>query len=471
MNPVRNLLINSLAIYDKSMIEFKSKPNIQQQISNGVNKNNQKGFTLTPYLGRGSDGFVVFFITILVLIAVFGIALSISLLTLGQQKIINNIIKATQSYYIAEAGIEDALLRLNNNPNMAALSYTFNIGSGTASIDILDMLAGSRTIISQGDSSNRTKKLRVVRAITTDGVSFFYGSQAGDGGIEMENNSVIYGNVFSNGNVIGSGTITETVIVAGNGNKIQGTVIDLIIGGDAYVHTCEDSNISGTLTYVSGGSFGSCTAGQFVDGGPNEIEPIDLPISQNQIDNWKSDIADAGVQFSSHIVLSGTTEHLGPLKIEGDLTVEIGATLILNGNLWVTGNILIENGGIISLDNGYSSTSGVIIANGKITAENGSILEGSGVEGSYIMLLSTDESFGDADNPAVYVKNTAEGAIFYASKGTIRLLNVADIREAVGWKIYLNNNAEITYETGLANLLFSSGPSGGWKVIEWKEIE
>ncbi len=421
-----------------------------------VKKNNQKGF-------------VVFFITILVLVAVFGIALSVSLLTLGQQKIINNIIKATQAYYIAEAGIEDALLRLNNNPSMAALSYNFNVGSGAASIDILDMLVGSRTIISQGDILNRTKKLRVVRAITTDGVSFFYGSQAGDGGIYMENNSIIYGNVFSNSSVMGSGTITETVIVAGNGNKIQGTMIDLTIGGDAYVHTCEDSNIAGTLTYVSGGSFGSCTAGGgFVNGGPNEIEPIDLPISQGQIDNWKSDIADAGVQFSSHIVSSGTTEYLGPLKIEGDLTIENNATLILNGNLWVTGNILIENGGIIRLDSGYGSTSGVIIANGNITAINGSILEGSGSEGSYIMLLSTSVYDG---SPAIDVMNTAEGAVFYASDGMIRLHNNADIHEAVGWKIYLDNNAEITYETGLANLLFSSGPSGGWKTIEWTEIE
>ena len=415
-------------------------------------------------------GFVVFFITILVLVAVFGISLSISLLTFGQQKIINNIIKSTQAYYISEAGIEDALWQLNNDPNMVALSYNLNVGNGSASIDISDLLVGSRTIISQGDILNRTKKLKVIRAITTDGVSFFYGSQAGDGGIYMENNSVIYGNVFSNGNVIGSGRITETVIVANNGNKIQGTVIDLTIGGDAYVHTCEKSKITGILTYVSGGSCGSCDVGQCVYGGPNEIEPIDLPISQSQIDNWKNDIADSDIQFSSHTVLGGVTEYLGPLKIEGDLIIENGAALILRGNLWVTGDIMIENGATIILDSGYGSASGIVIANGKITAINTSVLEGSGAEESYIMLLSTNDSV-DPANPAIDVNNTAQGAVFYASDGMIRLHNNADIHEAVGWKIYLDQKAEITYETGLANLIFSSGPSGGWKIIEWKEIE
>jgi hypothetical protein len=45
------------------------------------------------------------------------------------------------------------------------------------------------------------------------------------------------------------------------------------------------------------------------------------------------------------------------------------------------------------------------------------------------------------------------------------------IREATGYKLYLDNNAEIEYEVGLEDTTFSSGPSGGWDVVSWEEIE
>jgi len=33
----------------------------------------------------------------------------------------------------------------------------------------------------------------------------------------------------------------------------------------------------------------------------------------------------------------------------------------------------------------------------------------------------------------------------------------------------LKKHATITYDTGLANAEFSSGPSGGWKINSWKD--
>jgi len=37
--------------------------------------------------------------------------------------------------------------------------------------------------------------------------------------------------------------------------------------------------------------------------------------------------------------------------------------------------------------------------------------------------------------------------------------------------IDLNNNVIITYDSGLADLNFSSGPSGGWNISSWQEVE
>lgn len=417
-------------------------------------------------------GFIAFFIAILVLVIVFGIVLSISFLTLSQQKISGNIIKSSQAYYVAEAGIEDSLLRLNKGMNFSN-SYNLAVGQAFAAIEISDLIGGSITITSFGDVSDRIKKIRVIRAMSTEGVSFYYGAQAGDGGIEMESNSVIHGNVFSNGTVravTGTAQVDNSVIIAKSGNKLENLIVGSGSPDEARVHTCVDSIINGNFYYVSGGS-SNCT----VNGGsesvlPNEIDPEDMPISDEQIDNWKNEAAAGGVEFGDHTVLGGTTESFGPKKIEANLIIENNAALILTGTLWITGDIIINNGAAIRLDNNYGSTSGIIVADGGITAENGAILEGSGAAESFVMLLTTNNSL-DSANPAIFVKNNAQGAIFYTSVGMIRLRNNINIREATGWKIYLDNNAEITYESGLADLLFSSGPSGSWKIIEWREIE
>jgi len=49
--------------------------------------------------------------------------------------------------------------------------------------------------------------------------------------------------------------------------------------------------------------------------------------------------------------------------------------------------------------------------------------------------------------------------------------NNAILKEVSAYKIHLKNNAEVVYETGLANVLFSSGPGGGFEIKSWMEIE
>ena len=63
-------------------------------------------------------GFAAFFITVVILAIMLGIAFSITTLALGGQRNSANIVKSAQSYYVAEAGIEDALLRLKKTPTI-----------------------------------------------------------------------------------------------------------------------------------------------------------------------------------------------------------------------------------------------------------------------------------------------------------------------------------------------------------------
>ena len=114
-------------------------------------------FTLT----YNQKGFAALFITILVLAIMLGLAFSITILVLSRQRISKNIVKSTQAYYIAEAGIEDALLRLKENPTIPSLSYGINVGQGVGNVDISDTIGGSRTIISQGISLSEQEKFEL----------------------------------------------------------------------------------------------------------------------------------------------------------------------------------------------------------------------------------------------------------------------------------------------------------------------
>ena len=390
-------------------------------------------------------------------------------LTLTSIASTQNRVKSIQSYYAAEAGIEDSLLRLKNNMQFFSPN-TLAVGDSTANIDISEAIGGSRTIISQGNADNRIRKVMVTYIVTTDEVSFYYGVQAGHGGISMGNNSRIEGNVFSNGSILPSGggtaDITDTAIVAINGNKIDSANI----GGDAYVHSCKDSNITGTLYYVSGGSVQNCTYGALVNMGPNEIEAENMPISPEQINKWKNEATTGGTISGDYILDGGETDSLGPIKIIGNMLIDNNSILNITGTIYVEGNITLQNNVLIQLDSSFSSLSGIIISDGKITIQNNADIRGSGLEGSFLMLLSTNNSL-DPANPAIDVSNNAEGAIFYASDGVIHLHNNITIREATGYKLALDNNAVIAYQVGLENVNFTSGPGGSWYVENWQEIE
>ena len=236
---------------------------------------------------KNQKGFAAFYITLLIMAVILGIAGSIFISTWGEQKISGNIVKSSQAYYIAEAGIEDALLRLVKGMNFSN-PYNFKVGSGTSTVEISDIVGGSRIITSQGDIFNRIKKVRIVYEISTEKTSFYYGAQVGEGGILMDDGSAIYGNVFSNGNIVaGPNTeITGTAKVAKTGNKIDGATI----GNDAYVDICENSNISGTLT---SSTTIICSAAEFVLLS-EEIATTSFPISQQEIDDWKTEAASGG---------------------------------------------------------------------------------------------------------------------------------------------------------------------------------
>ena len=120
----------------------------------------------------------------------------------------------------------------------------------------------------------------------------------------------------------------------------------------------------------------------------------------------------------------------------------------------------------IRLDSSYGSMSGMIIGDGLITIEGGPISSGSGAAGSYLMYVSTSSA-----NPAIIMGQSSQVDILYSNIGWILINNNTSMRSVNAYGIRVKNNATLTYEIGLANSFFTSGPGAGWHVSGWKEIE
>ncbi len=401
-----------------------------------------------------SNGFVALYLTILVLGIFAAVGVSSGLYIFTLQKAINNNTLSADAYYSAESGIEDALLRLKKDQIWSS-PYSFNLDNSSVQVTISDLFAGARTITATGNFNSRIRRVRAVYELSASKAQFFYGAQIGVGGLRMKNNSTVNGNIFSNGSVSGTtgARITGTIKVSGATNSIS----SVSISGDAYTQSCSQSNIAGTLYAINKEH---CTYGVFVaQSPPNQVG---LPISQQNVDEWKA-VAENGGSIGSQSFSSGT-RILGPVKILGDLTVRNTAKLILTGTIWVTGNITISNSAQVILDPSYGSLSGMIISDGLIFLTNSSRSSGSASAGSYLMYLSTSSS-----DYAIDISNSAAADILYTNNGWIEVENSAQLRQITGYGVDLGNTATVNYEIGLEDVSFTSGPSAGWEITDWKE--
>jgi hypothetical protein len=88
------------------------------------------------------------------------------------------------------------------------------------------------------------------------------------------------------------------------------------------------------------------------------------------------------------------------------------------------------------------------------------------------MVVSRNNSAeGGGGTDAIEVQNTSSAPIYYAPHGSVEIHNSAALKEVTAYKLEIRNSATVTYDSGLANVNFSSGPAGGYEIIHWKEVE
>ncbi len=254
------------------------------------------------------------------------------------------------------------------------------------------------------------------------------------------------------------------VYVGGSTGIIQG----ISVGGDAWAHDITNSTVSGAA-YCQGGSGNnkSCDTSR-----PDPVQQP-WPISEGNILEWK-DIATEGGATSTVSLGSSDVRSMGPMKINGNLSVGGGAILNVTGTLYVTGNITVNGGGIVRVSPSMGGSSAIIVTDGRVNAGGGGQFQGSGTSGSYILLVTTSTcptGTGCSGNDAVSVSGGTGAVVLNAQYGTMRFSGGAQAKQATANKIIMDGGTTVNYESGLSNPNFTSGPSGAWVIDAWKEVE
>lgn len=446
--------------------------------------------------------FIVFF-----LMASLGVTSSISYGIYKDQNALRLMFDSKQSYLTADSAIEDMAYRYIAGKTPGAIEV-ITLGGVRATSTITYSNTELAYMIVSEANDNRAYRSSAMKLFVGSGASFNFGVQAGNGGFELTNGSSVRGNVFANGYIKktggGTATIYGDVISAGP----TGLIENVNATSSAWAHTVKNSNIgknvyaytlNGGVT-TGGAKYYNKINGAIVNGAP-EVSGVvvgdeattTMPISDADIDAMKQNIIDTGTRITatSTKCSTGTYEisssmSLGNVRIGCNFQLKkqgAGTTLTLTGPIWVEGNTTFKSGPRLVISNAVGNRTVPIIADkvsnratsSKIIVENGTTFLGTGGSMSYILLISQNndaEKGGTNNADALSLSQSSSGDLLtYASHGRVTLANSISLNEITGYKIVLGNSASITYKSGLANLLFTSGPGGGFTIGSWKESQ
>jgi len=329
----------------------------------------------------------------------------------------------------------------SNLPNGSAIILRSSVGASPSWIDVTfstppNVINGTKYWIVLDYSANSAVNYWNWRKDSTDG----YVNNTGKSTANWSSGGAVWVNV--------GGDLAFRLWISGINNQITNTTIDGVGRAPAFVN-------------VTAGGVACPNANCIV----TSDAPQSLPISDGVIQDWRYEAAAGGI-INGDYAVSGS-QNLGPTKINGNLTMNNNSILTVTGTIWITGGINTGNNATIKLSSGYGTNSGVIVADGIVDLSNNTIISGSGQAGSYLMVIGAKN---DPAGQVMDISNNTTAGIYYANHGRIHFNNNAGAKEVTGYGFDFDNNASVTYESGLANVHFTSGPGGSFNILSWKEI-
>lgn len=314
------------------------------------------------------------------------------------------------------------------------------------------------------------------------------------------------------------------IYVGGTSSKIEGEggsqwYQPLNINGDSWAETVNYTNTAGVIYCENSNGNAS---GKDCDTSRGYPSPQSFPVSDSNIQSWKDEVwgvvqeSDSWEQSDGFTVpWNGYTKN-NPLKVNGNLSVRcndgyqasfkdleitgnlsIGSscTMVIDGVLKVGGSFSMSGGSTnilmpsktvwiagdatfstekVKLHPSYGSDSGVILVEGRVSLGGSIDFEGSGFSGSYPIIVTTSscpfDTYCDGD-PALSVAGSAGAVVVVAPYGVLELAGGSGVKAVVAHKVVIEGSGTINYDSGLADMTLNSGPSGGWNIQSWKEVE
>jgi len=201
-------------------------------------------------------GYIAFLTIIILTGLILIIVTTLTNIILSKKGISRNLVYSAQSYYSAESGVEDSAMRVIKGYSYVASN---SMALDGATLDQSITQSGDLTTVeSRANYSGNDRKIKTYLRITEDNIAFHYGVQVGRGGLSMENNSEISGNIYSDGTISGGNS----------GSKIA---------GDVFVATgmALDRNYT---TYGGDGTFGKTNP--VIDAAQSFIPTLSQTLSQ-----------------------------------------------------------------------------------------------------------------------------------------------------------------------------------------------
>jgi hypothetical protein len=406
----------------------------------------------------------------------------------------NQLARSKQAYLVSEAAVEDSAFRLVMGNYTVGTSETVTlagvVGFATTTYNPSD---DEYTIEGQANNVSVERSSRITLSVGA-GSAFNYGLQAGNGGITMTNSAAVVGNVYSNGPIVGANrsSIFGDVVSAGS----LGLIEDVHATGSVYAHFIDDieTDVSAHYTvdlHPTGPMASDVPAGQRYTPVPDQAT-TSLPLSTTTIQEWKDSITDVEAKNDPTSVCFGGGTYvintdtpaagIGYTRYECSVQISGNNTdVILNGPIWVEGNLTFTLGPNIRIHSSLGRKSVQMIVSSstnrttssKIDVAQSTSFDGSGDDRSFIMLLSENNSASSGGSQvAINLGNSAQGDLLvYSADGLVSINQQINLTEVTGYRISIGNNSTVTYESGLANLLFTAGPGGAYVLSDWRQVE
>lgn len=428
---------------------------------------------------RADGGQVMMLVTLLLLIGSMVVVGGIMALVKSQVRAITELSFSKSTYILTEGVLEEVVYRHKHAKDVAS---TETVTEGTVTVvTTTTNIPGGKEILAVGTENGRVRKIKT-ELIEGDGVSFSFGVQTDTGGIILENSSLVDGNVYSNGPIVGANKnlIKGTAISAGP----SGLISEIHATGSAFAHNIENSYIEEDAFFTSI-DFATIVDGTKNPGHP-DLATSTFPISETLLDSWATYAETADILTAEctaaggHIIYNGDVT-LGPAKIPCDVTFTgNGTTKTIAGVLWIEGDLNFTLGPTFEVHPAIGNKSVPIIVDkpsdrltsGRIDMDNSGEWLSNGNR-SYILLISRNESAEQGGTEkAITIKNSTGGKLLvYAGHGEISLRNSVSLTEITAWRVRLQQSTEVIYDTGLASAVFTAGPGGSYVIDYWKEVE